>query len=177
MWLGKYPGRDWGIDDRKSTSEEGVNMSVSLPELKALLLKSGNRCAFPGCGSVLFQSGDDIESVVNRSEIAHIVAQSPDGPRGQYPLPMEERDNESNLILLCETHHHLIDSKPQYYTVERLRQIKEDHEARIQEATGKAVLGQGKSQQRQQYVKETVYSTLFNVMRLPNHVYGAVCGY
>jgi hypothetical protein len=67
-------------------------MSVSLPELKALLLKSGNRCAFPGCGVVLFQSGDAIESAVNRSEIAHIVAQSPDGPRGKYPLTMEERD-------------------------------------------------------------------------------------
>jgi len=151
-------------------------MSVSQPDLKALLLKSGNRCAFPSCGVVLFQSGDAIESVVNRSEIAHIVAQSPDGPRGQYPLPREERDKESNLILLCETHHHLIDSKPQYYTVERLRQTKEDHEARIQEATGKTVFGEDNSQQRQQYVKETVYSTLFNV-RLPNYVYGAVCGY
>jgi len=65
-------GETGEIDDRKSTSEEGDNMSVSLPEIKALLLKSGNRCAFPGCGAVLFQSGDAIESAVIEAKL-HIL--------------------------------------------------------------------------------------------------------
>lgn len=155
-------------------------MSVPLPELKALLLKSGNRCAFPNCGKVLFKDGDTPEDAVNRSEVAHIVAQREDGPRGKYPLPMEERDKESNLILLCEEHHHLVDDKTKvpYFTVERLRQLKEDHEARIQMAVDKAVAEQLQGQLSQpQYIHETIYSTLFNVIGLPAYVYGAPCEY
>lgn len=152
-------------------------MSISTSDLKVLFAKSGNRCAFPNCGKLLFEDVTEIDdSIVNRSEIAHIVAQSLDGPRGKYPLPIEERDNESNLILLCEEHHHLVDdnSRVPYYTVERLRQYKEDHEAQILEATGKAVT---KQIAQQSNIQETVHSTLFNVIGLPGYVYSAPCRY
>ncbi len=151
-------------------------MSIGRTDLNALLLKSGNRCAFPNCPKVLFKDGDNPEDAVNRSEIAHIVAQSEDGPRGKYPLPLEERDKESNLILLCEEHHHLVDdkSKVPFYTVERLRQYKEDHEAKILEATGKTVT---KHIDQQASIRETIHSTLFNVLGLPGYVYSAPCRY
>jgi hypothetical protein len=63
---------------------------------------------------------------------AHIVARKEDGPRGKSPLSAKQRDSYSNLILLCPTHHATIDdipNGPQEYTVERLQQIKAEHEA------------------------------------------------
>lgn len=149
-------------------------MTPPVSELKILLLKSGNRCAFPECGKELFPVGADPADAVNRSEIAHIVAEKADGPRGDDPLPLEERDNESNLILMCEEHHHQIDTKYKYWSAERLRQLKEDHELRIQAATTGAVAQLAHYRPRVPVtVDETIYSTLFEVVGLPIYVYGA----
>ncbi len=146
-------------------------MSITTKELKILLQKSGNRCAFPGCGELLLHVSDDnIDEKTVLSNISHIVAQSKDGPRGQYPLPPEDRDKESNLLLLCENHHTIIDDQPQKYTVERVRQFKEDHEKLIEDATGRAVSSQS---ELVTLVKETLYSTLFEVTEMPVHVYRA----
>ncbi|WP_063002578.1 hypothetical protein [Nocardia mikamii] len=38
-------------------------------------------------------------------EIAHIVADSPNGPRGDSPLTAAARNDYQNLILLCNQHH------------------------------------------------------------------------
>ena len=153
-------------------------MSIPTKELKALLQKSGNRCAFPNCGEVLLLEGSDFVDPVVLSKVAHIVGERIDGPRGRYPLPLEERDNESNLILLCGRHHDIIDSQPQLYTVERLRQMKEDHEALVFNATGDAIRKRtGDLHGPSNYVHETVYSTLFQVVALPTFVYGATCEY
>ena len=153
-------------------------MSIALKELKALFLKSGNRCAFSDCGETLLLEDDSLEAPVNLNNIAHIVAESPDGPRGRSHLSQEERNRESNLILMCERHHHIIDQRPQFYTVERLRQMKEDHEALMFAATGKAISSNAHSTpDRSSYVRETLYSTLFQVIELPARVYGAVCEY
>src|SRR5262245_29716000 len=114
-------------------------MAIPTTELKALLQKSGNRCAFPNCGDVLLHDGTDADNQIVLSKIAHIVADSPDGPRGHYPLDEQERNKENNLLLLCAKHHDIIDRQPQFYTVERLRQMKEDHEALVLKATGEAI--------------------------------------
>ena len=153
-------------------------MTIPTKELKALLQKSGNRCAFPYCGEVLLGEGTDVEDPVILSKIAHIVGESLDGPRGRHPLPLAERDKESNLLLLCGKHHDIIDGQPQLYTVERLRQFKEDHEALILAATSDAIAKRTQEEnQRQKYVRETLYSTLFPVVELPSHVYGAPSNY
>lgn len=153
-------------------------MSIAIRDLKALLQKSGNRCAFPGCGAPLLLDQSEWEGPVVLSEIAHIVGEKIDGPRGKSFLSSEERDRESNLLLLCEKHHHIVDSKPQYYTVERLRQMKEDHETLMQQATGDAVAKREAGyQNKSNYVHETVYSTLFPVTDMPALVYGAPCKY
>jgi hypothetical protein len=62
-------------------------------------------------------------------EQAHIVAESPAGPRGDSTLSIIERNSYSNLILLCPNDHLIIDSNPEFYTVERLHAMKRDHEA------------------------------------------------
>lgn len=150
-------------------------MGIPISELKALLQKSGNRCAFPRCGEVLLHEDAEIGDSVVLSKIAHIVGQSLDGPRGRYPLPLEERDNESNLILLCAKHHDIIDNKEQYYTVERLRQMKEDHEALVESATGQAIARVSGRSNPQTYMHETLFSTLFPVVIFPRYIYDAQC--
>ncbi|MBI5954032.1 MAG: hypothetical protein HY865_20440 [Chloroflexi bacterium] len=146
-------------------------MTITSKDLKLLLQKSGNRCAFPNCGELLIHAdSDNIDEQTVLSNIAHIVAQKGDGPRGHYALPLEERDRENNLLLLCEKHHKIIDDQPQRYTVERLRQFKEDHEKRIEELTG---MVSSKQLETIQYVTERLYSNLFEVIEMPAHIYCA----
>ncbi len=62
-------------------------------------------------------------------EMAHIIAQQPDGPRGQ---PGGGEDSYENLILLCPTHHTEIDKAPEgIFSVEELKRWKWEHENRI----------------------------------------------
>lgn len=76
-------------------------------------------------------SETDDESVVG--EACHIVAQSPDGPRGESELTKEQRDKYANLILLCNVHHKHIDDQPGEFTVEKLHQIKVGHEKNVRD--------------------------------------------
>lgn len=152
-------------------------MPPSQKDLKILFQRSGNRCAFRGCNKVLVHPESDLDDPVILSEVAHIVARSPDGPRGEYPLPLEERDKYDNLILLCEEHHHIVDGQSHTYTVERLHQMKSDHEKLILEATERAVKARGDSTSERRYVNETLHSTLLPVLRMPRYVYGVPCEY
>lgn len=150
-------------------------MPPSPKDLRILYQKSGNRCAFPGCPKTLVHNSEGADDHVVLSEVAHIVAQSPDGPRGDHPLPMPRRDRYDNLILLCEEHHTIVDTQVHTYTVERLHQMKADHEALIAQATWQAVAARGGDPGELARVRETVYSTLLPVLRMPRYVYGVPC--
>lgn len=108
-------------------------MSISLKTRKMLWGRAANRCAFVDCRKelVIDATETDDESVIG--EECHIVAESPDGPRGDSPLTSEQRDKYGNLILLCSTHHKNIDDQPGHYTVENLHQLKNDHEAWVRQ--------------------------------------------
>jgi hypothetical protein len=92
--------------------------------VKRLFGKSGNRCAFPRC-TVEMVSGNSV-----LGEVCHISAARPEGPRYDTQQSPEERHAYENLILLCGTHHKVIDDDVDAYTVERLRQMKANHEQR-----------------------------------------------
>jgi hypothetical protein len=94
--------------------------------LKRLYGHSGNRCAFPECDCTFFPP----ESNTNLSEICHIEADKKGGARYNSNSDDKYRNSYENLILLCPTHHKLIDSSADY-TVEVLRKIKKDHEDKI----------------------------------------------
>src|SRR5947207_3448335 len=110
-------------------------MSIAPRDLRLLLQQSGNRCAFPTCTKQLTFPASAANGAVSSSEVAHIVGESPAGPRGNHPMPVEERNRYENLILLCEAHHTLVDTQAATYPVEKLLQMKYDHEAVIAEAT------------------------------------------
>jgi hypothetical protein len=59
--------------------------------------------------------------------MAHIVADSDEGPRADSSIPLDERRREPNLILLCGEHHPLVDGQPSTYSSEDLRRWKSEH--------------------------------------------------
>lgn len=92
----------------------------------------------PSCRRTLaHQSGFNGDAVLVGEE-AHIVAKSPDGPRGDSPLSPEQRDEYSNLILLCPTDHALIDKAPEDFPVSFLLDMKAQHEAWVRSTLGAA---------------------------------------
>jgi hypothetical protein len=120
-------------------------MAITLRTHKRLWSRAGNECAFEGCGQALLiplESEDD-DVVVGKE--CHIVGRAEGAARAPSSLSPEEqvkwkslvdgRDNYANLILMCGVHHDVIDSDPKY-TVERLVQLKADHERAI--ARGKS---------------------------------------
>jgi hypothetical protein len=94
----------------------------SLPTIKRLFAHSGNRCAFPRCTTALFEGTTVI------GKICHIKAANPGGPRYDDQQTAAERHGYDNLMLLCGTHHTVIDDDEEAYTVERLRKMKAEHE-------------------------------------------------
>ncbi|TAM04862.1 MAG: SAVED domain-containing protein [Pusillimonas sp.] len=82
------------------------------------------RCQFPGCGENLrehFPTGQR----GNYGYFAHIVASSPEGPRGDIEDSPRLANDPTNLLLLCDGCHRLIDRiSPAEYGVERLRDIR-----------------------------------------------------
>ncbi|MGB3491138.1 MAG: HNH endonuclease [Elainellaceae cyanobacterium] len=103
-------------------------MSISLKTHKILWAKSGNRCAHQDCKNELIVDATltDDNSIIG--EEAHIVSRKEDGPRGDHELPLEDRDEYSNLILLCRNHHKEIDDQIDKYSVDYLHTMKKQHE-------------------------------------------------
>ena len=96
--------------------------------------RAANRCAFESCRKelVIDATETDDESLVG--EECHIVGKSSDGPRGASQLTSEQRDKYNNLVLFCAVHHKVVDDQPGEYTVERLHQLKNNHERWVQES-------------------------------------------
>jgi len=103
-------------------------MGVNTKTQKMLWGKAAGRCSYSTCKEELIMeaTSTDNESLVG--EICHIVAKSEDGPRGNSQLSSEERDEYSNLILMCKKHHKKIDDQFNHYTVPKLKELKVAHE-------------------------------------------------
>src|ERR1043165_6339740 len=102
-------------------------MSQNIPdkEMKALIALSGGICAFPGCNRRLVEPGTKNDDAAFLGEMAHIIPDRRQGPRGDSPMSYEDRDKHTNLLSLCGDHHKTIDSQPRTYSVSVLRRIKE----------------------------------------------------
>lgn len=104
-----------------------------------LIAKAAGRCQF--CNKWLFN--DPITLTDNNdSNLAHIIASSPDGPRGDSVLSHELSNKIDNLMLMCTEHHHLIDNNEKIYTAEVLRELKKERESRINDLTESCTLSQ-----------------------------------
>ncbi len=101
-------------------------MSIGLPDTKLLWGRSGGLCNI--CKIKLSEDKRISSEAFPFGEQAHIVAEEQDGPRGKSQLTLEQRNSYHNLVLLCPTHHTIIDKAPDEYPVELLHQIKSQHE-------------------------------------------------
>ena len=103
-----------------------------------LWLASGGRCEYPNCNQVLWK--DEItQRMLNRSYIAHIEAVSKNGARYNDKLNKKNLNSFSNLMLLCDTHHRMIDNVNEegiephiHHRAELLKKYKKEHEERIE---------------------------------------------
>ena len=91
---------------------------------KKLFALSKNQCYNPNCTNKLIT--DDKKDVL--AKIAHIEAASPNGPRYNLNMADDERRDFDNLILLCDEHHIEIDSHPDEFPTELLKEWKMLHE-------------------------------------------------
>ena len=104
-----------------------MRRSPNLQSVKVLFSASGGMCAFPGCRIRLI----DHESGAMLGEMCHINAYAAGGPRYDPVRDVSSRSETDNLIILCPTHHSLVDQDPTTYTAESLRRMKVQHEDRI----------------------------------------------
>lgn len=113
--------------------------SISQRNQNLLWAVSAGRCEYEGCNKVLHT---DIitKKKYNSAYIAHVVADEPNGPRGDVNRSKLLANNIDNLMLLCNEHHNLIDKvdiagNPE----EKLLKMKKAHEERILRLTSIAL--------------------------------------
>lgn len=100
-----------------------------------LYVAAGGRCEFRGCNRPLTRHHLTHRNG-NFGEVAHIVAFSKGGPRGNSALRPVDIHDPNNLMLLCPHCHKEIDTHADQYPVELLQAYKLDHEQRVGFATG-----------------------------------------
>lgn len=108
------------------------------PTVERLLWgRAAARCEFRGCNQALWKSPVTQEAV-NLAQKAHIYSFSSGGPRGNRGISKRKLNDFANLLLVCHGCHQKIDKQKDggRYSVDLLRQWKEDHERRVEIVTG-----------------------------------------
>ncbi len=102
-------------------------MPIKEKDKRIVFARCGNRCSFPGCDQIIASKGDST-NYTNTGELAHIKGDKEDSSRYDPNQSDKERNSPDNLILLCGTHHKMIDDQPDVYTVDKLTEMKYQHE-------------------------------------------------
>ena len=106
-------------------TEKAKRLTPTSQTLRELFLKSGNLCAFPGCGQLMMNEGG-----VFVGQVCHIEAAEEGGERFNPNMSNEDRRAPANLMLMCYAHHQETNDVAKFPT-EKLRSIKRDHETRF----------------------------------------------
>lgn len=112
------------------TPEAVKRLAPTRETLRELYLKSGNRCAYPGCVRAIINSKGNVVG-----QICHIEAAEPGGQRFNSAQTNEQRRHFSNLMLMC-TDHHIETNDTKAFPVDRLRSIKRAHERKFEDVIG-----------------------------------------
>ena len=133
---------------RTKGEKESAGRIYTARTLKLLWGRSAGRCAMPECREQVFVDATDYDPIVTIGDIAHVAASSDDGPRADGSMTQKQRDDYSNLIVLCKNCHTRIDGQKVFYSKEKILDIKQRHEewvrkslpARGQSTTGWSVV-------------------------------------
>ena len=97
--------------------------------------KAAGRCEFKGCNKPLYKHGITLDKC-KISELAHIIGDSENGPRGDKELSKALAKDPKNIMLLCPECHRYIDNEgKEKYTAEMLFEMKKRHEDRVAKLT------------------------------------------
>lgn len=112
--------------------ETGRGKNPSRLTLRILCANAAGRCQFEGCNKPVFVDVLTLKQF-NMSNVAHIVASDPNGPRGDAVRSHQLSDKLENLMLMCADHHKLIDADENVkeFPEDRLLQMKARHEQLI----------------------------------------------
>lgn len=106
-------------------------MNLSIKDRKQLWSASGGMCSYhfngEDCERKLFTTNGEIDT--NLGEECHIIGKEPGSAR--YQEEFSDKETYSNAILLCNTHHKIIDDNPNVYPVDVLKKMKTTHEQLI----------------------------------------------
>ena len=105
-------------------------------KVKALLwYKAAGRCEFNGCNKRLDRNGITMDEC-DLSNCAHIIADSPGGPRGSSQSKLLAKD-PTNIMLMCPECHKYIDHEGKdKFDAQTLFEMKRKHEERMEFLTG-----------------------------------------
>jgi hypothetical protein len=108
-------------------------MAITQKSIKILWSAAAGRCAFPHCEERLTYSEAGDFAPYTLGEMAHICGDQPGSNRHYAAQTPQQRDDYQNLILLCPTHHTLIDrpENVKRFPADLLLRMKADHEAFI----------------------------------------------
>jgi hypothetical protein len=107
--------------------------AITAPTKEEVLYRAAWRCQMDGCADDLRTHLGSTASG-NFSYLAHIVAASPDGPRGDPVLSARLANDADNILLLCDKCHRLIDRVDvETYTTEYLRSMRERNVAAVKQ--------------------------------------------
>ncbi|MCF1741458.1 HNH endonuclease [Paradevosia shaoguanensis] len=108
-------------------------MAITQKSIKILWAAAAGRCSFQGCEERLCYHEAAEAAPYLLGEMAHIAGEKPGASRHDAQQTEAQRDHYQNLMLLCPTHHTLIDRKENeaVFTVEILHAMKAEHEASV----------------------------------------------
>ncbi len=101
-------------------------MAISNKTRKLLWGKAGNSCAM--CKNELIVEGTPESDPTVVGQECHIRSEKLGGPRHDSRFPLKLIDSYDNLLLLCPTHHRIVDDQPDKYSVVMLIDTKRKHE-------------------------------------------------
>lgn len=113
------------------TKVKKFSRNYSKITLKILFGKSGNECVEPSCSNRIIEDETEESDAAVIAQISHIYALSDDGPRGKPGLTERERNHYRNLLLLCPTHHTVVDKQHETYPAEMVQAWKKSHELKF----------------------------------------------
>jgi hypothetical protein len=123
--------KTWQQAAAKATVVGGRKGEVSESTRFEVASLAGWRCQFEGCGEDL-RAHLAPSAKGNYSYFAHIVASSIDGPRGDSVESALLADDASNVMLMCDKCHRLIDRvAPDRYDTPRLRAMRSANVAQV----------------------------------------------
>lgn len=104
-----------------SNEEDPKRIAHTKEVLREIFARSGNICAFPGCSQLMILNDGKFVG-----QICHIEGVK--GERFNKNMTNQERAAAANLMLMCYRHHVETDDVERY-TVDRLKQMKQNHES------------------------------------------------